>query len=96
MAAAVASHIGIGLVFAAPRYAVSGVAAALSAFQFHGSSVSSSCALVRPDTMRSSTSVSQASGSTSFSLAVYAERRTMPSGFARRLAVVAIGVHHSA
>ena len=48
------------------RYVVSRVSAT---FQFHGSSVSSSCRLVRPDTMRSSTSVSQANGSTSFSFA---------------------------
>jgi hypothetical protein len=59
---------------------VSWVSAALAAFQFHGSSVCSSCRLVRPDTMRSSTSVSQASGSTSFSFADYAARRTMPNG----------------
>ena len=48
---------------------VSRISAALAAFQFYGSSVSSSCRLLRPDTMRSSTSVSQASGSASFSFA---------------------------
>ena len=43
----------------------------LLGFQFHGSSASSSVDLVRPETMRYSTSVSQACGSTSFSLAVW-------------------------
>ena len=43
----------------------------LPGFQFHGSRVSNSVALVRPETMRSSTSVSQACGSTPFSLAVW-------------------------
>ena len=51
------------------RYVVSWVSAAWGAFHFHGSSVSSSCRLVRPDTMRLSTSVSQANGSTSLSFA---------------------------
>jgi hypothetical protein len=37
--------------------------------------------LVRPETMRSSTSVNQVSGSMSFNLHVYAARRTMPNGF---------------
>jgi hypothetical protein len=50
-------------------YAVSGVSTVRPGFQFHGSSVSSWCRLVRPDTMRSSTSVSQANGSTLFSFA---------------------------
>ena len=45
-------------------------AASRSAFQAQGSSRSSSWALVRPETMRSSTSVSQARGSTPFSFAV--------------------------
>ena len=40
-------------------------------FQFHGSSVWSWLRLVCPDTMRSSTSVNQASGSTLFSFAVW-------------------------
>jgi hypothetical protein len=63
------------------RYVVSWVSAALAAFQFHSSSMSGSCRrLVRPDTMRSSTSVSQASRSASFSFADYAARRTMPNG----------------
>jgi hypothetical protein len=43
---------------------------ACSAFQAQGSSRSSSFALVRPETIRSSTSVSQARGSTPLSLAV--------------------------
>ena len=43
--------------------------ASLAAFQVHGSNFSSSCRLVRPDTMRSSTSVSQANGSTPFNFA---------------------------
>ena len=51
------------------RYVVSWVSAAWGAFHFHGSSVSSSCRLVRPDTMRWRTSVSQANGSTSLSFA---------------------------
>jgi hypothetical protein len=38
--------------------------------QFHGNSVCRSLTLVRPETTRSSTSVSQAIGSTPFSLAV--------------------------
>src|SRR4051812_10163649 len=42
------------------------VAASRSAFQFQGSSRSSSRALVRPETMRSSTSVNHARGSTPF------------------------------
>ena len=44
--------------------------ASRSACQFHGSNRSSSMALVRPETVRSSTSVSQAKGSTPFSFAV--------------------------
>lgn len=51
-------------------YPVPAASASLAAFQFHGSSVSSSCRLVRPATIRSSTSVSQASGSTPFNFAV--------------------------
>ena len=39
--------------------------------QFHGSKLSSTFDLVRPDTSRSSTSVNRAIGSTPFSLAVY-------------------------
>ena len=39
------------------------------AFQFHGSSASSAEALVRPETMRSSTSVRYAIGSTPFNFA---------------------------
>ena len=39
--------------------------------QFHGSSVCNSCALVRPETMRSSTSVRYAMGSTPFNFAVW-------------------------
>jgi hypothetical protein len=35
---------------------------------------------VRPETMRSSTSVRYAIGSTPFNFAVYAVRRTMPNG----------------
>src|SRR3954447_8478314 len=50
--------------------AASAVAASRSAFQAQGSSRSSSRALVRPETTRSSTSVSHACGSTPFSLAV--------------------------
>src|SRR4051812_2016078 len=46
------------------------VAASCWAFQVHGSSRSSSCALVRPETTRSSTSVSHARGSTPLSFAV--------------------------
>jgi hypothetical protein len=49
-------------------------------FQFHGSSVCNSFRLVCPDTMRLRTSVNQASGSSLFSFAVYAARRTMPNG----------------
>lgn len=45
-------------------YTVLGASATFSAVQSHGSSVASSFCLVRPVTMRSSTSVSQASGST--------------------------------
>jgi predicted amino acid dehydrogenase len=45
-------------------------AACRSAFQVQGSSRSSSWALVRPETTRSSTSVSHAKGSTPFSFAV--------------------------
>ena len=41
-----------------------------SACQFQGSSRSSSFALVQPETIRSSTSVSQAKGSTTFSVAM--------------------------
>jgi site-specific recombinase XerD len=40
-------------------------------FQVHGSSADSSLCLVRPDTIRSRTSVNQASASTSFSFAVW-------------------------
>ena len=45
-------------------YAVLGTSTTLCAIQFHGSSVANSFCLVRPVTIRSSTSVSQASGST--------------------------------
>jgi hypothetical protein len=48
---------------------VPAASASLAAFQFHGSSVSRSCRLACPATMRSSTSVSQASGSTPFNFA---------------------------
>ena len=67
------------------------VAGSRSAFQAHGSSRSSSCALVRPETMRSSTSVSQAKGSTPLSFAVatrlatIAQWRAPPSDPANRL-----------
>jgi hypothetical protein len=44
---------------------------ALSGCQFHGSNVVNSWILVRPETIRSSTSVSQAIGSTPLSLAVW-------------------------
>src|SRR3954453_14442158 len=50
--------------------AASAVAASRSAFQAHGNKHASSCALVWPETVRSSTSVSQACGSTPFSFAV--------------------------
>jgi hypothetical protein len=53
------------------RHPVSAASAALTAFQFHGSNVSSSCRLVRLDTMRSSTSASHASGSTPFNFALW-------------------------
>jgi hypothetical protein len=46
------------------------VAGMHAGFQFHGSSVCNSFRLVRPDTMRSRTSVNQASGSSLFSFAV--------------------------
>jgi hypothetical protein len=52
------------------RVQASRAAASRSAFQRQGSSRSSSWALVRPETMRSSTSVNHAKGSTPFSLAV--------------------------
>ena len=66
-------------------------AATRSAFQLHGSSRSSSWALVRPETMRSSTSVSHAEGSTPLSLAVatrlatIAQWRAPPAEPANRL-----------
>jgi hypothetical protein len=47
------------------------VAAERLAFQFHGSSACRAEALVRPETMRSSTSVGYVIGSTPFSLAVW-------------------------
>ncbi len=62
-----------------------------STFQVHGSSCASSWALVRPETIRSSTSVSQAKGSTPFSFAVatrlatIAQWRAPPSEPANRL-----------
>ena len=59
---------------AASYVANEALAAMAQGIQFHGSNVCSSWALVRPETMRSSTSVSQAIGSTPFSFAVYAER----------------------
>jgi hypothetical protein len=52
------------------RHVVSWVATELAALQVDGSGVPSACRLVRSDTMRSSTSVIQASASTSFSCAV--------------------------
>ena len=64
------------------RYAVFGASTGLAAFQFHGSRAANSLFLMRPATTHSNTSVSQASGSTSFSLAVYAARQTMPNGVA--------------
>src|SRR4051795_9291015 len=66
-------------------------AASRSAFQTHGSSRSSSWALVRPETMRSSTSVSHACGSTPLSFAVatrlatIAQWKAPPSEPANRL-----------
>src|SRR3954454_6833502 len=50
--------------------AASAVPASRSAFQAHGNKHASSCALVWPETVRSSTSVSQAKGSTPLSFAV--------------------------
>src|SRR3954447_7549470 len=70
--------------------AASAVAASRSAFQAHGNKHASSCALVWPETVRSSTSVSQACGSTPFSFAVatrlatIAQCRAPPSEPAKR------------
>src|SRR6516225_1717804 len=52
-------------------YDESDASAVLASFQFHGSSVARSFCLVCPVTIRVSTSVSQASGSTSFNLALW-------------------------
>ena len=68
----------------------------IAAFQFHGSSASSAEALVRPETMRSSTSVRYAIGSTPFNFADYAAHRTMPSRFTRRLVTAGFAGHCSA
>src|SRR5215213_5834115 len=56
---------------------VSTVAATRSTCQVQGSSRSSSCALIRPETMRSSTSVSHAWGSTPLSFAVATKLATI-------------------
>lgn len=52
------------------RHAAQAASELLGSRQFHGSRFCSSRALVRPETMRSSTSVSHAIGSTPLSLAV--------------------------
>src|SRR5262249_4887464 len=52
------------------RHAAKATAELFGSRQFQGSKVCSSCALVRLETMRSSTSVSHAIGSTPLSLAV--------------------------
>ena len=52
------------------RHAAKAALELLGSRQFHGSRSCSSCALVRPETKRSSTSVSHAIGSTPLSLAV--------------------------
>ena len=51
--------------------AAAAIGRSASGRQFHGRSDSNSVALVRPETVRSSTSVSQACGLTPFSLAVW-------------------------
>ena len=51
------------------RHPVLAASSSLAAFQVHGSNSSSSWYLVRPETTRSSTSVSHANGSTSFNFA---------------------------
>jgi len=51
------------------HYAVLARLASFAAFQTHGSNLSSSWFFVRPETTRSSTSVSHANGSTSFNFA---------------------------
>jgi hypothetical protein len=58
------------------NYQVFTAAVSRSAFQLQGSSRSSSCALVRLETMRSSTSVNQAKGSTPFS-DVFVSKRSL-------------------
>jgi hypothetical protein len=52
-----------------------------AAFQFQARSSRNRSFVVAPETIRSRTSVSQVSGSRLLSFAVYADRRTMPSGF---------------
>ena len=52
------------------RHAAKAASELFGSRQFHGSRFCISCALVRPETMRSSTSVSHAIGSTPLSLAV--------------------------
>lgn len=52
------------------RYAACATATASGGRQFQGSNCAISCCLMRPQTRRSSTSVSQASGSTPFNFAV--------------------------
>ncbi len=71
-------------------YAVLAASAAFSAAQFHGNRVSSSRRLVRPETIRSSTSVSQANGSRPFNFALYAARRTMPNGSGMTMVIEAL------
>src|SRR5262249_44462374 len=66
------------------RHAAKATSDLLGSRQFHGSRLCSSCALVRPETMRSSTSVRYAIGSTPLSLALW-------------MSVIAIahdGLHH--
>src|SRR5215831_2853432 len=53
------------------RHAAKATSDLLGSRQFHGSRLCSSCALVRPETMRSSTSVRYAIGSTPLSLALW-------------------------
>src|SRR5271165_4225035 len=64
---------GRGVIKAAAHAAARnlGAEAARAASHAHGRSVCSSCALVRPETTRSSTSVSHAIGSTPFNFAVW-------------------------
>jgi hypothetical protein len=54
--------------------------ASRAAFQFQTRNSCNRSLVVRPETIRSRTSVSQVSGSTALSFAVYADRRTMPNG----------------